>query len=125
MGDMIQQKWGRTINIASTAATVGYVAHSALLRVQGGLLGLTRCVALEGAPHGTSCNISSRVCGTAGTLWPLPGGLRRARVRPPSPDRGTLSQEAFLPRLPVRKPQALHLIGLAASFMPDPDVPPR
>ena len=29
MGDMIQQKWGRTINIASTAATVGYVAHSA------------------------------------------------------------------------------------------------
>ena len=80
MGDMIQQKWGAYHStLASTAATRRYVARGTApyLRVQAGLLGLTRCVALGGRgrtadPHG---NISSRVSGTPGTLWPLPGGL--------------------------------------------------
>lgn len=59
MGGMIQRKWGRVINIASTAASVGYVAHSAYCASKAGLLGLTRCVALEGAAHGISCNTIS------------------------------------------------------------------
>jgi 3-hydroxybutyrate dehydrogenase len=59
MAGMIERKWGRIINIASTAASVGYVAHSAYCASKAGLLGLTRCVALEGAPHGVSCNAIS------------------------------------------------------------------
>jgi NAD(P)-dependent dehydrogenase (short-subunit alcohol dehydrogenase family) len=59
MAAMIERKWGRIINIASTAASVGYVAHSAYCASKSGLLGLTRCVALEGAPHGISCNAIS------------------------------------------------------------------
>jgi NAD(P)-dependent dehydrogenase (short-subunit alcohol dehydrogenase family) len=59
LGGMIERKWGRIINIASTAATVGYVAHSAYCASKSGLLGLTRCVALEGAAHGISCNAIS------------------------------------------------------------------
>jgi len=46
----------RIINIASTAANVGYVRHSAYCAAKAGLLGLTRCVALEGAAHNVSCN---------------------------------------------------------------------
>jgi NAD(P)-dependent dehydrogenase (short-subunit alcohol dehydrogenase family) len=53
---MVERKWGRIVNIASTAANVGYVRHSAYCASKSGLLGLTRCVALEGAEHGVSCN---------------------------------------------------------------------
>ena len=53
---MIERKWGRIVNFASTAANVGYTLHAAYCASKSGLLGLTRCVALEGAPHGVTCN---------------------------------------------------------------------
>ena len=53
---MVARKSGRIINIASTAANVGAIAHSAYCAAKTGLLGLTRCVALESAPDGASCN---------------------------------------------------------------------
>ena len=53
---MIERKWGRIVNFASTAANVGAVAHSAYCAGKAGVLGLTRCVALEGAAFGVSCN---------------------------------------------------------------------
>jgi 3-hydroxybutyrate dehydrogenase len=53
---MIERKWGRIVNFASTAANTGYVLHAAYCSAKSGLLGLTRCVALEGAPHGVTCN---------------------------------------------------------------------
>jgi 3-hydroxybutyrate dehydrogenase len=56
LSGMIERKWGRIVNIASTAANVGALAHSAYCASKAGLLGLTRCVALEGAPHGVTCN---------------------------------------------------------------------
>jgi NAD(P)-dependent dehydrogenase (short-subunit alcohol dehydrogenase family) len=52
---MIQRKWGRVINIGSTAATVGWKDNPAYCASKAGLLGLTRCVALEGAAYGVSC----------------------------------------------------------------------
>jgi NAD(P)-dependent dehydrogenase (short-subunit alcohol dehydrogenase family) len=52
---MIDRKWGRIINIGSTAATVGWKDNPAYCASKAGLLGLTRCVALEGAPHGVTC----------------------------------------------------------------------
>ncbi|NRP72939.1 D-beta-hydroxybutyrate dehydrogenase [Ensifer psoraleae] len=52
---MIERKWGRIINIGSTAATVGWKDNPAYCASKSGLLGLTRCVALEGAPHGVTC----------------------------------------------------------------------
>jgi NAD(P)-dependent dehydrogenase (short-subunit alcohol dehydrogenase family) len=56
---MIERNWGRVINIGSTAATVGWKDNPAYCASKSGLLGLTRCVALEGAPHGvTSVMIS-------------------------------------------------------------------
>ncbi|MEE8502115.1 MAG: SDR family oxidoreductase [Kiloniellales bacterium] len=53
---MIERKWGRIVNIASTAATVGAVTSGAYCASKAGVVGLTRCVALEGAPHGVTCN---------------------------------------------------------------------
>lgn len=53
---MVERGWGRIVNFASTAANVGYARHGAYCASKSGLLGLTRCVALEGAPHGVTCN---------------------------------------------------------------------
>ena len=52
---MIGRGWGRIINIGSTAASVGWKDNPAYCASKAGLLGLTRCVALEGAPHGVTC----------------------------------------------------------------------
>lgn len=52
---MISRRWGRIINIGSTAASVGWKDNPAYCASKSGLLGLTRCVALEGAPHGVTC----------------------------------------------------------------------
>ena len=56
---MIERKWGRIINIASTAASVGAVTSGAYCASKSGVVGLSRCVALEGAPHGVTCNAIS------------------------------------------------------------------
>lgn len=53
--EMKQRGWGRIINIASTAARVAAATHSAYCASKTGLIGLTRAVALEGAPHGVTC----------------------------------------------------------------------
>lgn len=56
---MIERGWGRIINIASTAASVGAVTSGAYCASKAAVLGLTRCVAQEGAPHGVTCNAIS------------------------------------------------------------------
>lgn len=56
---MIGRGWGRIVNIGSTAASVGWKDNPAYCASKAGLLGLTRCVALEGAPHGVTCTMIS------------------------------------------------------------------
>lgn len=56
---MIERRWGRIINIASTAASVGAETSAAYCASKAAVLGLTRCVALEGAAYGVSCNAIS------------------------------------------------------------------
>ena len=52
---MIKRKWGRIINIGSTAVRTAMADSPAYCASKSGLLGLTRAVALEGAAHGVSC----------------------------------------------------------------------
>ncbi len=53
---MIQAKWGRIINIASTTAKVGFRQVTAYSASKHGLLGLTRSLALETARAGVTVN---------------------------------------------------------------------
>ncbi len=53
---MIERGFGRIINIASTAGSVGAVGCSAYCASKAAVIGLTRVVALEGAEHGVTCN---------------------------------------------------------------------
>ena len=59
LAEMIKNRWGRIINIGSTAASVGWKDNPAYCASKAGLLGLTRCVALEGASFGVNCNMIS------------------------------------------------------------------
>ena len=56
---MIERGWGRIVIIASTAASVGALGNAAYCASKSGMLGLMRCVAIEGAPHGVTCNAIS------------------------------------------------------------------
>lgn len=53
---MIDRRWGRIINIASTAASVGSPTVPAYCASKAAVVGLTRCVALEGAAYEVTCN---------------------------------------------------------------------
>jgi NAD(P)-dependent dehydrogenase (short-subunit alcohol dehydrogenase family) len=57
--DMLEAGWGRIINIASTAAMTAVDTHGAYCASKAGLLGLTRAVALEGAPKGVTATCVS------------------------------------------------------------------
>ncbi|MBS0451725.1 MAG: SDR family oxidoreductase [Proteobacteria bacterium] len=54
--DMLQAKWGRIINIASTAGQKGYPYVSAYVAAKHGVVGLTRSLALEVAKKGVTVN---------------------------------------------------------------------
>lgn len=56
MPQMLAQKWGRIVNIASVAAHQGMANNAAYCASKAGLLGLGRCVSLEGAAAGVTCN---------------------------------------------------------------------
>lgn len=53
---MIDRGYGRIVLIASTAASVGAPTSGAYCASKAGVVGLMRCAALEGAPHGVTCN---------------------------------------------------------------------
>lgn len=59
MPGMIERGWGRIVTITSTSAIVGAVGAAAYSAAKAGAQALTRCVALEGAAHGITCNTIS------------------------------------------------------------------
>lgn len=54
--DMVAQRWGRVVMVSSTSATHGELDSAAYSASKAGLLGLTRSVAGDLAPHGVTCN---------------------------------------------------------------------
>src|SRR5262245_11799771 len=93
---MIERKWGRIVNIASTAASVGAKDNPAYCASKSGILGLTRCVALEGAPHGVTCNTIS------------PGFVNTKMLR--------ASVKRWLAAEGNQRTEAEYIAGIAASY---------
>lgn len=56
---MIERKWGRIVNVASTAARVSMVDSAAYSASKAGIVGLTKAVAIEGAPYNVTCTAVS------------------------------------------------------------------
>jgi 3-hydroxybutyrate dehydrogenase len=53
---MLENKWGRIINVASAHGLVGSPFKSAYVAAKHGMVGLTKVIALETAEQGVTCN---------------------------------------------------------------------
>ncbi|MDE0048018.1 MAG: SDR family oxidoreductase [bacterium] len=112
---MVARGWGRIVIVASTAASVGERDGGAARGAsKAGLLGLMRCIALEGAACGVTCNAVS------------PGHVdtqqSRRAVESLILQRGLdTGVEEFLNESAARLPQQRHItaeeIGAAIAFL--------
>src|SRR4051812_10501474 len=53
---MKERGWGRIVNMASVAGTLGGFGQASYATTKAGILGLTKTLAMEGARHGITCN---------------------------------------------------------------------
>jgi len=54
---MKEKNWGRIINKASVAGTLGGFGQASYSTTKAGIIGFTKTLALEGARHGINCNV--------------------------------------------------------------------
>jgi 3-oxoacyl-[acyl-carrier protein] reductase len=89
---MREQGWGRIVNMASVAGTLGGFGQASYSTTKAGLLGLTKTLALEGARHGITANaIVPGIIGTEAFSFGNPDMNERmvkrtAMRRPGEPD---------------------------------------
>ena len=57
--DMYAAGWGRVINLAGVSGQMGAADRAALVTAKSGIIGFTKAVSLEAAPHGVTVNTVS------------------------------------------------------------------
>jgi NAD(P)-dependent dehydrogenase (short-subunit alcohol dehydrogenase family) len=113
---MIEKEFGRVINIASTMAHVALAHRTAYCTSKFGLLGMTKALALELAPHGI----------TANAISPGPFATEMNTVLSQDPVRNA----EFVSKIPVGRwgkvdeigPLAVFLCSDAAGFITGTDI---
>jgi 3-oxoacyl-[acyl-carrier protein] reductase len=98
---MRERGWGRVINMASVAGTLGGFGQASYATTKAGLIGLTRTLALEGARHGITANaIVPGIIGTEAFRFGNPEMnermIRRTALRRPGEPEDVANAIAFL-----------------------------
>jgi 3-oxoacyl-[acyl-carrier protein] reductase len=98
---MRERGWGRIVNMASVAGTLGGFGQASYSTTKAGLLGLTRTLALEGARHGITVNaIVAGIIGTEafgfGNAEMNERMIRRTAMRRPGEPQDVANAIAFL-----------------------------
>lgn len=98
--DMLAAKWGRVINITSSSVQTGSPTQSAYTSSKGGMLGFSKSLALEMAPHGITVNMIP------------PGAIDTPMLR-----SAPIDGDAFGAALPVKRLGVVADIGAAAAYL--------
>jgi 3-oxoacyl-[acyl-carrier protein] reductase len=98
---MKEQEWGRIVNMASVAGTLGGFGQASYSTTKAGLLGLTKSLALEGARHGITVNaIVPGIIGTEAFHFGNPEMnermIKRTALRRPGDPQDIANAIAFL-----------------------------
>ena len=98
---MRERGWGRIVNMASVAGTLGGFGQASYATTKAGLLGLTKSLALEGARHGITVNaIVPGIIGTEAFHFGNPQMnermVKRTALRRPGEPQEIANAVAFL-----------------------------
>jgi NAD(P)-dependent dehydrogenase (short-subunit alcohol dehydrogenase family) len=103
--DMLAAKWGRIVTISSSSAQSGAARMTHYVASKGGVVGLTKALALELAPHGITVNT-------------IPPGFIDTEMARRAEARGDLpSIDAVAQRTPVRRAGTPDDIAAACAFL--------
>src|SRR4051794_15555996 len=103
--DMIAAKWGRVVTISSSSAQSGAARMAHYVASKGGVIGLTKALALELAPKGITVNT-------------IPPGFIVTPMLERAKDRGDMPDvEQVVARTPVRRAGTADDIAYAAAFL--------
>ena len=103
--DMLAANWGRIVTISSSSAQSGSARMAHYVASKGGVVGLTKALALELAPHGITVNS-------------IPPGFIDTEMARRAEARGDLpSIDAVAQRTPVRRAGTPDDIAAACAFL--------
>jgi 2-hydroxycyclohexanecarboxyl-CoA dehydrogenase len=98
--DMLEAGWGRVINITSSSVQTGSPAQGHYVSSKGGLMGMTKALALEFAPTGVTFNM-------------IPPGF----IDTPMLRSAPVDVEAFAASLPMKRVGQPEDIAAAAAYL--------
>ena len=106
---LINSGSGRIITLGGISAYVGTANRAHVLASKSGLVGLTRALAVELAPHGITCNVVSP--GMIDTVRPASAGVMPpAKVSPPIDRKGQPEEIASMINY-LCQPEAAYITG--------------